>query len=456
MKRSIPTLLIILAILVAGAAYWADLKLFTDPDTGFVTYGSIWVRYIVLLLVPIGIAFTGISSVGPRGLSVFRVKNPFLGVVFLLGAISAMGFGAICMLTAFSQEPLSKFQMIMGILYLWYGVWMVRSSIQMFTQRVPSPSVSALWGVLAAVPFCMQTIYRVLIKPASLYRMAPTVRIFAALFSMLWFGMLLRGLYIAMVRSRVRWMYLFGLLTFLMGIMELVQEVYTAFYGKLDVYELAQGIHTCIVGVVAVSVSLSIAAQADVKAPKLTLVEQGLADAELEQGTILQEMPAEGQPAPYVIPAAAMPPAAANVPVEAAVMAEPPVEMPVVPMQPEPPLPEFYAEEALHMVMPPEAEAATPEPYADANVQQANDEQTLNEALQALQKQMSEINRPVMYNSQGPVRQVNLPPMPTMPPQHEGESAGQTGQHPAEAPLPGGRAQQKPQWQNVASAGNEE
>lgn len=266
MKRGVPSALILLTILLCAAAYWVDLLVYTSQATGFVEQGSVWVRYGIVL-VPVGLAFAGLLSLGPRSIAVFRVRNPFLGVAFSVVGLAGLVFGGLTLWL--SSSSFSLLNVIMGVLFLWFGVWMLLTAYQMFTQKKPSPTQGAFWGMLAASPFCVLTVQRVLVKPASLYRIAPMVRIFSALFIMLWVGMLLRALYIAMIRSRVRWMYLFGMFSFLFGLLEAVQCVYDARYATIAPLDLAQGILMALMGTGAVCVSLSIALQGDVKAPKV-------------------------------------------------------------------------------------------------------------------------------------------------------------------------------------------
>ncbi len=261
MKRKLPTILILLVMVLIGAMHWVDLSYYTDPVTGFVTQGSVWVRYLVLLL-PLVMVLLGLRTVGPRALAVLRVRNPVLGALFAVAAIAGGAYGAVAVVSGLAA--LSAFQIVLGALCVVYAIWMVLCAIQMFTQATPAPTGSALPGVFAALPFCILSVYRVMVNPTSLYRVAPLVSALSAIFAMLWVGMLLRSLYIALPHRRVRWMYFFGAFTFLFSTcLELPSAVFSAMFRSFDLPSLLQGVLMGTLGLVAGAVSVSIAGQAE-------------------------------------------------------------------------------------------------------------------------------------------------------------------------------------------------
>lgn len=273
MKRKLPTILILLVMVLVGAMYWVDLSYYTDPKTGFIVRGTVWMRFIILLL-PIFMSMLGLRTVGPKAISVLRVRNKGLVVLFTLAGLMGLGYGVIMVLTSF--VPLAPYSIIMGGLYVWYGIWMALAALQLLVQFAPSPTNSALLGVLAALPFCATTVYRIMVEPSSLYRIGPVVKAFSALCAMLWFGMLLRSLYIALPRKRVRWMYLFGVLTFLFATcLELPLAVFTYRNSGLATMQLLEAVTMGLFGIVAGCVSVSIAGQSE--APQLEIKEKRFA-----------------------------------------------------------------------------------------------------------------------------------------------------------------------------------
>ncbi len=261
MRRKLPTLLILMVMVLVGAAFWVDLSYYTDPSTDLITRGEVWWRHLVLIL-PVGMALLGLRTVGPRAISVMRVKNKPLGWLFAAAALVSVSWGGTHIV--FSLNPPDAFQILLGIFTIWYGVWMFLTSIQLMGQSSPSPTKSAVSGVMAAVPFAMITIYRILVSPSSLYRVGPLVRAFAGLFAMLWFGLLLRALYIALPRRRVKWTYFMGVLTFLFTTcLELPLIVHALLFSDAGLLDLFESLNMAIFGLVAAGVSVAIADKSD-------------------------------------------------------------------------------------------------------------------------------------------------------------------------------------------------
>lgn len=269
MKRKLPTILILQVMALVGAMYWVDLSYYTDPQTGFIIRGTVWMRFSILLL-PIVMSILGFRTVGPKAISVLRVRNKGLALLFALVGLAGLAYGVIVILTSF--VPFAPYSVIMGGLFVWYGIWMTLVALQLLVQFAPSPTNSAIWGVVAALPFCAITVYRIMIEPSSLHRIGPVVKAFSALCAMLWFGMLLRALYIALPRQRVRWMYFFGVLTFLFSTcLELPLAVHTYMNRGLPTLQLMEAATLALLGLVAGSVSVSIAGKSE--APRLEMKE---------------------------------------------------------------------------------------------------------------------------------------------------------------------------------------
>ncbi len=262
MKRILPTVLILVVMVLVGVMYWIDLYYYTSPVTGFITRGELWYRYVVLVL-PMLMCLLGLRTVGPRAISVLRVRNRFLAGVFFAGAGVSLIYGVANV--SFSVSDFSMYGIIFGLLTVWYGVWMFFAAMQLMNQNTPSPTQSALFGMLAALPFAFTTVNRILINPSSIYRVGPLVRVFAGLFAMMWFGMLLRSFYIALPRRRVRWMYFIGVFTFLFATcLEVPQMMYTLLLSNTaTTLQVLESVHMAVVGVVAGSISVAIAGQSD-------------------------------------------------------------------------------------------------------------------------------------------------------------------------------------------------
>lgn len=263
MKQKLPTMLILMVMVLVGAMYWVDLSYYTDPVTGFITRGEVWFRYAILAL-PVLMCLLGLRTIGPKAISVLRVQNRQLGVLFAIAAVVGIAWGGTRIV--FSLNPVNVFNVILGLVNIWYGVWMFMVCIQMFTQSGPAPTKSATWGLMAAMPFAMTTIQRILVSPSSIYRVGPLLRAVAGLLAMLWVGMLLRSFYIALPRRRVRWLYLFGVLTFLFGTcLEFPLALHSNIFGTTGQgnLELFESLNMGMVGLVAGAVSVAIAGRAE-------------------------------------------------------------------------------------------------------------------------------------------------------------------------------------------------
>lgn len=261
MKWKLPTILILLVMVLLGAMNWVDISYYTNLTTGFVEAGTVWMRYLVLIL-PLVMALLGLRTVGPHGIAVLRVKSRALGALFVIAAATGGLYGAVSVVSALS--PFAVYKLVLGLLFIVYAVWMVLCAVQMFTQHTPAPTQSAALGIFAALPFCVLAVYRVMVNPTSLYRVAPLVLALAAILGMLWMGMLLRSLYIALNQKRVRLMYFLGVFTFLFATcLELPQAIHTAAFRSFELTALLESVAMAGMGLVAGWISVSIAGRGE-------------------------------------------------------------------------------------------------------------------------------------------------------------------------------------------------
>lgn len=285
MKRKAFTLAVMAFMIFVGVIYWYDLSSFINPVTGFADRFPLWPRYL-LAIVAAGLAVVGLRGVSPYAIGLLRIRNIKLALLFGLAGIAGIVYGEhsavesiILYIGVKNNTTVAQlqgveiyYQIILGLSYIWYGVWMILAAKQLAEQTKPSPTKSAVGGMLAALPFCLQTVYRAIVNPNSIYRLANLINILAALFTMLWFGMLLRALYIALVQRRVRWMYFFGLITFLLS---------TCLQGTQYIYQLVtqgfswgvflQAFNVIMVGLVTGGASLEIAGREELKPQKIVV-----------------------------------------------------------------------------------------------------------------------------------------------------------------------------------------
>lgn len=263
MKRKLPTVLVLMVMVLVGAMYWIDLAYHTDVSTGFVTRGPLWARYI-MAAVPVLMGLLGLRTVGPKSISALRVKSVPLGVLFGVGSLLGVLWGGGLMLTAFS--PVSVFRLVVGILAMFYSAWMFLAAVQMFTQTEPSPTKSAIWGILASLPFCLIAANRVMVDPSSIHRVSANVSFLSPIIIFMWFGMLLRSFYIALPRRRVRGLYLLSVLAFMFAAcLELPQVIFMAIYSPEGVgaAQMLEAINLGVLGLAAAFVALQLAGRGD-------------------------------------------------------------------------------------------------------------------------------------------------------------------------------------------------
>lgn len=265
MKRKLCALLSLTAMVLIGAMHWVDLSYYTNMTTGFVERGEAWMRYLVFL-VPLAMGLLGIRLVGARAIGVLRLRHNALGVLVLVAGVAGFAYGTTLLVytATGSKSSLALYYLILGLLLVWYGVWMVLAAFQLFLQRRPSPTRSAIAGILAALPFCQIAVFRVLANPSSMFRVDQLVRSLSALVAMLWLSMLLRAFYIALTRRRVRWMYLFGLFTFLLTTcLELPQTIHMLLFRPeaATPFMLFEALVLALLGLVAGVVSVLIVGQ---------------------------------------------------------------------------------------------------------------------------------------------------------------------------------------------------
>lgn len=272
MKRKYPTILVLLVMVLVGAMYWIDLSYYTNLATGFPVAGGVWMRYAVLLL-PLAMAFLGSHTIGPRGISVLRVRNHALAGLFAAAALVGAAYGVTSLVVAI--QAATAWHIVWSLLYIWYGIWMFLASMQLWVQAAVTPTKSVLAGILACIPLCALSVWRVMLTPASIMRPGPTISCLTALFCMLWMGLLLRALYIALPRQRVRWIYFMGVLTFLLATcldFPATLHSYLFRHGGASFMDVFESFNLAMLGLCAGCVSASLAGKSDAPVDSAALV----------------------------------------------------------------------------------------------------------------------------------------------------------------------------------------
>ena len=190
----------IAGVLTAGVLFcalrWADLALWTDRETGLVTAGPVWARYLVLAVLAGLALLAGHRSAGPAGkvscprsrkaalalsLPAFAAGTLYLaqGVLDLLGAagVPALAHGALEVLCALWLECLGQYWLLAGL----------RS------QRRASAPPPALLGVLGSLVFVWDVLASFMTNGSSWHRTIPTAAVWQALAALLLLAAVLRA-----------------------------------------------------------------------------------------------------------------------------------------------------------------------------------------------------------------------------------------------------------------------
>ncbi len=263
MKRSMPTLLVVLVMLLYAGMYWMDLSYFSSLQTGYPQLGEVWMRYASLAL-PCLMVLLGMFTIGPHGISTLRMRSKSLAVPYFICA----GFGFLLALYEFAYAaftPLLPF-VFSALFYGLYGLFFLFCGLQLLVQNAPCPTKNVWFGMISVLPFLFLAVQDILFSPFSLSQFGPTVSAFATLFVLLWFLTLLRAFYIALPLSRMCFLYSLGLLVFLFATcLALPYQVHNYLFGPrvVSLPALLESINLAILGVCTACTSLSIASQSD-------------------------------------------------------------------------------------------------------------------------------------------------------------------------------------------------
>ena len=243
MKR-FATLLVLLVCALAGGARWIDLTQYTDPATGFVTMGPLWVRYAVIggALVLCALAALLLAPTRPGYLQHRCVPTGISCI--LCSMLFALLSGT--RLAVFGQ--LARVDQVLCVLWLCTALWLLLAALSRFWQQTSPPTGSALWGLLGTLSLYLLTVMRFGFKPSGLVRIAPTVQVFSALMALLFINVFVRALYLPRVKCG-RWLYFTGCGAFLLcTCLELPQSIRFWQLGSISAHELGISIGLALLG----------------------------------------------------------------------------------------------------------------------------------------------------------------------------------------------------------------
>ena len=213
MKKGYWACSVLLSILL-GIVWLADLFLWHDLQTGFITKGDIWVRYL-LFMVPL----FPIVSFSPPAKGEFRTlygeKNKAIRLFLNLCA----GIFVLCGLYGLVQNALASkiANAVLGVLCVLMGVWLYRFKVCL-SEKIETPTKTVFGGFGLCLYFYGVLTVRFLGKPSSLHRLIPTVHTLSGVAAIGFVFVLILGSYLPGEKLKGRKVYIWGQLCFLFGL----------------------------------------------------------------------------------------------------------------------------------------------------------------------------------------------------------------------------------------------
>lgn len=263
MKR-FATCLAALVCAAAGVVRWLDLAAYTDPATGFVTYGPVWARYAVGGGVLAVLALASLLACR-RPMALARPSRA-------LGAYSlAVGTG----FTAYAGAQFSRLfsgleglALAQAVLYLLTGLWFFLLATSQLSGGLKSPTRSAAAGLIGTLSLYLLTVVRFGFQPSGIVRIGPTVEVFSALAALLFCAALVKLVYLRGAKS-ARWLHFAGLAAFfLCTCLELPQTVFSWQAGEAGLPDLCESGLLALLGLLGAGCSIALSGGAPQEEPE--------------------------------------------------------------------------------------------------------------------------------------------------------------------------------------------
>lgn len=191
MKKT-ATALVLLCAAVGGSAYALDLARTTDLHTGFVTAGSLWVRYAAIGMILLLMALASWILI-PKSPAPAHRRSAAVGVCMLLCGMAFAAAGGAGLLEYLHSPGIGKTH---SVLQLFTAVWFLLAAVSRLRPVPGAPAGSVFWGILGSLSIYLLTVMRFGFKPSGLVRLGPTVQVFSALLALVFVTLLLRRLYL--------------------------------------------------------------------------------------------------------------------------------------------------------------------------------------------------------------------------------------------------------------------
>ncbi len=270
MKKSFCSALLIASVLL-GALRFADLLLFTELNTGFVTFGSVWLRYAVLFGFVAVLIFAPSADKKAPAYAVSLPAQPVFAAAavpaFVAGALAqwyaiqefnapttAMGKAAqqqAAQTHSLDMMTLSFFglRMVLGISLWVLGVWLVLLYLRK-TPLKPETSVVRTIGFWGSAGFYALVILRYAENPASVHRILHILPIFSALAALLFITKMIGLFCVECTPAYARGTAAAGIFAFLMcTCIELPQAVWQTVHGQISLLNITLALLLGLIGI---------------------------------------------------------------------------------------------------------------------------------------------------------------------------------------------------------------
>lgn len=209
MKRFLMTVFLLL-LAVLGGLRFIDFVKNTDLQTGFITQGSITMRYgflaggavvcmLVLLFKRKSLSSKNLGQGGLIFTCGLGILCEILGVFFVLQGLFAKSIGFVA---------------LQGILFVVLGLWCLYASAYALKAKCP-PKNGAIIAALGGCAFYLTVLERFLTSPSSLHRIWPVIDILSMIASLLFYTYICAAIYTRHSdRLPLKRLCFFGLLTF--------------------------------------------------------------------------------------------------------------------------------------------------------------------------------------------------------------------------------------------------
>lgn len=179
----------IVGYLAAGAVFcgvrWADLALWTDRETGLVTAGPVWVRYLVLAVFVVAALVMGRMSAGSP--APLRRRQPLAAAAALVGTVLFVCEGVLGLLGAAGIASV-----VHSVLALVCGLWLALMAVRWIAPSEHAPS--AWFGVAGSLVFVWEILDSFMTNGSSWQRTIPTAAVWQELAALLFLAALVRVL----------------------------------------------------------------------------------------------------------------------------------------------------------------------------------------------------------------------------------------------------------------------